>query len=67
VQVPASFCCRRTFTDSSTFDAGSALASRVWDFGDTTTAASSPATHTYSATTLTTFTAKLTVMDAGEM
>ena len=54
-----------TFTDTSTFDAGSVFASRVWDFGDTSTAATSPATHTYAATTLTPFTAKLTVTDAG--
>jgi PKD repeat protein len=54
-----------TFTDTSTFDAGSAFASRVWDFGDSATAANSPTTHTYAATTLTTFTAKLTVTDGG--
>jgi len=54
-----------TFTDTSTFDAGSVFASRVWEFGDSTTAATSPASHTYSVTTLTTFTAKLSVTDAG--
>jgi len=54
-----------TFADTSTFDPGSVLASRVWDFGDNATATTTPTTHTYSATTLTTFTAKLTVTDAG--
>ncbi len=54
-----------TFTDTSTYDAGSTPASRVWDFGDTATASTSPTTHTYAATTLTTFTTKLTVTDAG--
>jgi len=54
-----------TFTDTSTFDAGSAFASRSWDFGDNSTGTATPTTHTYSATTLTTFTAKLTVTDAG--
>ena len=56
-----------TFTDTSTFDTpGSVFASRVWDFGDSsTTASNSPAAHTYAATTLSTFTAKLTVTDAG--
>lgn len=55
-----------TFTDTSTFDAGSVFVSRVWDFGDSsTTATTSSAAHTYAATTLTTFTAKLTVTDAG--
>jgi PKD repeat protein len=54
------------FTDASTYDAGSAFASRVWDFGDTATlAATSPANHSYAATTLTTFIAKLTVTDGG--
>jgi len=53
-----------TFTDTSTFDAGSVLASRAWDFGDAATATTSPAAHTYAATTLTPFTAKLTVTDA---
>jgi PKD repeat protein len=38
--------------------------SRNWDFGDTTTlAGASPTTHAYAATTLTTFTARLTVTD----
>jgi len=54
-----------TFTDTSTYDAGSTPATRVWDFGDTATATTSPTTHTYAATTLTTFTTKLTVTDAG--
>ena len=54
-----------TFTDTSTFDVGSVFASRVWDFGDSSTATTTPASHTYAATTLTTFTTKLTVTDAG--
>jgi PKD repeat protein len=53
-----------TFTDTSTYDPGSALQSRFWDFGDTATlAATNPAAHSYAATTLTTFIAKLTVTD----
>jgi PKD repeat protein len=53
-----------TFTDTTTYDAGSALQSRFWDFGDSATlAATNPAPHSYAATTLTTFTAKLTVTD----
>ena len=53
-----------TFTDTTTYDAGSAFQSRNWDFGDSATlAATSPATHSYAATTLTTFTARLTVTD----
>jgi PKD repeat protein len=53
-----------TFTDTTTYDAGSALQSRFWDFGDSATlAATNPATHSYAATTLATFTAKLTVTD----
>ena len=53
-----------TFTDTTTYDAGSALQSRLWDFGDSVTlAATNPATHSYAATTLTTFTAKLTITD----
>jgi len=52
------------FTDMSTF-AGGVFASRVWDFGDTATASTSPTTHSYAATTLTNFTAKLTVTDSG--
>ena len=58
----ASLAC--TFTDTTTYDAGSALQSRLWDFGDSVTlAATNPTTHTYAATTLTTFTAKLTITD----
>jgi PKD repeat protein len=54
-----------TFTDTSTYDAGSAFQSRLWDFGDGVTLASaSPASHRYAATTLTTYTVKLTVTDA---
>ena len=54
-----------TFTDTSTYDTpGSAFASRSWDFGDSTAAGTaSPVIHSYAATTLTTFTAKLTVTD----
>lgn len=53
-----------TFTDTSTYDAGSVFQSRVWDFGDSTTlATTNPAVHTYAATTLTTVTAKLTITD----
>ena len=53
-----------TFTDTTTYDAGSALQSRLWDFGDSVTlAATNPVTHKYAATTLTTFTAKLTITD----
>ena len=58
----ASLAC--TFTDTTTYDAGSVLQSRLWDFGDSVTlAATNPTTHTYAATTLTTFTAKLTITD----
>ena len=58
-----------TFTDTSTYDPGSVFQSRVWDFGDNVTLtetnlASTQVTHQYSATTLTSFTAKLTVTDA---
>jgi len=53
-----------TFTDTTTFDAGSAFQSRLWDYGDSTTlAAANPATHSYAATTLTTYAVRLTVMD----
>jgi PKD repeat protein len=52
-----------TFADTSSFDNGSVLASRLWDFGDNATATATPTTHSYAATTLTTFTAKLTVTD----
>jgi len=54
-----------TFTDTSTFDAGSVFQSRAWDFGDSTTpATTNPAAHHYAATALTTFPVKLTVTDA---
>lgn len=54
-----------TFTDTSTYDPGSTFQSRVWDFGDgVTLAAASPASHRYAATTLATYTVKLTVTDA---
>jgi PKD repeat protein len=58
-----SFAC--TFTDTSTFDAGSVFQSRVWAFGDTVTlAATNPATHTYAAVNqLTNYTVTLTVTD----
>ena len=53
-----------TFTDTTTYDAGSAFQSRNWDFGDSQSlAATNPATHSYAATTLTTYTVKLTVTD----
>ena len=55
-----------TFTDTTTFDAGSAFQSRSWDFGDSTApGAGSPVTHSYTATTLTTVSARLTVTDTG--
>lgn len=54
-----------TFTDTSTYDPGSVFQSRTWDFGDGTAIAStSPATHRYAATTLATYTVKLTIADA---
>jgi PKD repeat protein len=54
-----------TFTDTSSYDVGSVFQSRVWDFGDAATlAATSPATHRYAATALTTYTVKLTITDA---
>lgn len=55
-----------TFTDTSTpGTGGSPLQSRTWDFGDATPAATtSPATHRYVSTTLTTYTVVLTVSDA---
>ena len=53
-----------TFTDTTTYDLGSALQSRSWDFGDSATlAATNPANHHYAVTALTTFNAKLTVTD----
>ncbi len=53
-----------TFNDTTTYDPGSALQSRNWDFGDgVTLAATNPVTHRYAVTTVTTFTAKLTVTD----
>ena len=53
-----------TFTDTTTYDPGSTFQSRLWDFGDSATlAGTTPAIHSYAATTLTTFTAKLTVTD----
>ena len=54
-----------TFTDTSTFDAGSVPQSRLWDFGDTVTlATTNPATHTYPLMPVTTYSARLTVTDA---
>ena len=54
-----------SFTDTSTYDAGSVFQSRIWDFGDgTATATGSAVTHRYAATILTTYTVKLTVTDA---
>ena len=53
-----------TFTDTSTYDPGSTPQSRAWDFDDgVTLAAASPTTHRYTATTLKTFSIKLTVTD----
>lgn len=53
-----------TFKDKSTYDVGSTRQSRVWDFGDgMTLPATSPTTHRYAATTLTTFSVRLTVTD----
>ena len=52
-----------TFTDTTTYDAGSALQSRLWDFGDSVTLAARTRRPIYAAPTLTTFTAKLTVTD----
>ena len=53
-----------TFTDVSTYDAGSVFQSRSWDFGDNTAgSATSPAVHQYGVSAFTTFTAKLTVTD----
>ena len=54
-----------TFTDTSTYDAGSTPSTRLWNFGDgVTLAATNPAVHRYGATTLTTYTVTLTVTDA---
>jgi PKD repeat protein len=54
-----------TFSDTSTFDGGSVFQSRTWDFGDgVTLAATNPAPHHYAATVLTTYTTKLTIVDA---
>jgi PKD repeat protein len=53
-----------TFTDTSTNDTGSVFQSRLWDFGDNVTVATTnPAVHHYVATALTTFSVKLTVTD----
>jgi PKD domain len=53
-----------TFTDNSTYDAGSTFQSRVWNFGDTVTlAATNPATHTYALNPVTSYTVSLTVTD----
>lgn len=54
-----------TFTDTSTYDAGSVFQSRLWDFGDATTlAGTSPATHTYASNPVATYVVRLTVTDA---
>ena len=53
-----------TFTDNSTYDSGSTFQSRAWDFGDTGSATTNPATHHFNATTLTSFSVKLTITDA---
>jgi PKD repeat protein len=54
-----------TFTDTSTYDVGSTPQSRLWDFGDTVTLASTnPATHTYAnQPAVTNYVVKLTVTD----
>jgi PKD repeat protein len=54
-----------SFTDTSTYDPGSVAQSRSWDFGDNTAGATAASvTHQYAATTLTTYTVKLTITDA---
>ena len=54
-----------TFTDTSTYDAGSVFRSRTWNFGDATAAGTtSPVAHRYGATALTTYSVKLTITDA---
>lgn len=54
-----------SFTDTSTYDAGSVFQSRSWDFGDGSAAATAASTtHAYAATALTTYTVKLTITDA---
>lgn len=54
-----------TFTDTSTYDAGSVFQSRSWNFGDgTTLPAASPASHSYALAPLSTYTVTLTVTDA---
>jgi PKD repeat protein len=54
-----------TFVDTSTYDAGSSFSTRLWEFGDSVTlAASSPATHHYSASSLTSYNVKLSVTDS---
>ena len=53
-----------TFTDTTIYDAGSTLVTRAWDFGDGSASGStSPVTHRYPATALTTYSARLTVTD----
>ncbi len=51
-----------TFTDTST-DANGSIASRSWNFGDGSSATTSPVTHTY--TSAGTYTVQLTVTDNG--
>ncbi len=54
-----------TFTDTSSFDSGSLFQSRTWDFGDgASLPTTTPATHRYAATNVTTYPVKLTVADA---
>ena len=54
-----------SFTDTSTYEAGSVFQSRRWDFGDgTAIVTTSPAAHRYGATALTTYSVKLAVTDA---
>ena len=55
-----------TFTDTSTYDVGSVPQSRLWDFGDTVTlATTNPATHTYATDDkVRDYSVSLTVTDA---
>ena len=53
-----------TFTDTTTYAAGSVFQSRTWDFGDAAApAAASPATHTYANNPVRTYSVRLTVTD----
>ncbi|MFL6664570.1 MAG: PKD domain-containing protein [Rhizobacter sp.] len=53
-----------TFTDTTTFDAGSVFQSRSWNFGDgVTVAGTNPVTHSYTSTTFASFNVTLTEVD----